>query len=68
MRKTNVSPQMVVDRLEKKYQRKIRFQKYKNVTKQLRQKLMNVRGTAPEELDNESFNMFSFTDYKYITR
>lgn len=68
MRKTNVSPQMVVDRLEKKYQRKIRFQKYKNVTKQLRQKLMNVRGIAPEELDNESFNMFSFTDYKYITR
>jgi hypothetical protein len=68
MIKTNVPPQMVVDRLEKKYQRKIRFQKYKNATKQLRQKLMSVRGTAPEELDDDSFSIFNFTDYKYITR
>lgn len=68
MRKTHPSPQMLVDRLEKKYQRKIRFQKYQALSKRFRQRLSAIAGVSANQLDEDSFDMFSFNDYEYTGR
>lgn len=65
MTKTTVSPHELVDRLERKYERKIRFQKYKTITKQFRQKLSSLRGIPAEDLEEDSFDIFKFNDYEY---
>lgn len=68
MRETTISPHELIDRLEKKYERKIRFQKYKTITKQFRQKLSSFRGVATEEVDEDTFDVFRFNDYEYTGR
>lgn len=68
MREVSMSPRELVDRLEKKYERKIRFQKYKTITKQFRQKLSGFRGIRAEELTEDTFDIFRFNDYEYTGR
>lgn len=69
MRKTYEPSHNFVDRLEKKYQKKIRFQKYKNFTRQFRQHLSRVQGIPVGALDEEEMlDMFRIQDYEYIGR
>jgi len=68
MRKTHDATHHLVERLEKKYQKKIRFQKYKSFTRQFRQQLSKVQGVPVGALDeDESLDMFSIRDYEYIS-
>jgi hypothetical protein len=68
MRKTQTNPRKLVDRLEKKYQKKIRFQKYKSFSKQFRQSLSTVRGVSARNLKDDAWDMFNINDYEYIGR
>lgn len=68
MRKKSVSPRELVDRLEQKYQKKVRFQKYKSFTKHLRQGLSQAQGMSVKNFRDDPFEMFGINDYEYIGR
>lgn len=69
MRKTYEPSHNLVDRLEKKYQKKIRFQKYKSFTRQFRQHLSRVQGMPAGALDeDDTLDMFHMQDYEYISQ
>lgn len=70
MKKANTTPQLVVDRLERKFQRKIRFQKYKSLTRHL-WKPSSLRGISTEDFqnpDDESWDLYTFNEYEPIGR
>jgi len=63
MRKTRINPHQLVDRLEKKYQKKTRFQRYKTITNYFRQTVFHDRSTRASRSSNDSPDIF---DYEYI--
>lgn len=67
MRKTQSDPRKLVDRLEKKYQKKVRFEKYKSFARNFRQNASRVQGVPVAALDDESLDMFNIRGYEYIS-
>ena len=67
MKKTFAASHNVVERLEKKYQKKIRFQKYKSFTKQMRQHLSRTQGGSVDDLEDEAFDIMNIRGYEYIS-
>lgn len=62
MRKTHVNPRKLVDRLEKKYQKKTRFQIYKDVTHYFRETIFTAEKPQVRHDDKDS----DIVDYEYI--
>jgi hypothetical protein len=67
MKKTFAASHSVVERLEKKYQKKIRFQKYKSFTKQMRQQLSRAQGSPVDDMGDEAFDIMNIRGYEYIS-
>lgn len=67
MRKTQSNPHAFVEKLEQKYQKKVRFQKYKSFAKHIRQDLSRVQGTPVDKLEDETLEMFNIRGYEYIS-
>lgn len=67
MRNTYEPSHAIVDRLEKKYQKKIRFEKYKSFTRQFRQHLSKAQGTSVDDIEGEALEMFNVRSYEYIS-
>lgn len=67
MKKTFATPHSVVERLEKKYQKKIRFQKYKSFTKHMRQHLSRAQGSSVDDMEDEVFEIMNIRGYEYIS-
>jgi hypothetical protein len=63
MRKPRINPHQLVDRLEKKYQKKTRFQKYKSITNFIRQTILPERNVSMHRFKNNPTDIF---DYEYI--
>jgi hypothetical protein len=68
MVKTQTTPHQLVDRLEKKYQKKLRIQKYKSVTQNLRQTLSRVSGQRTDDFDDMAQEIENFGGYEYLAR
>lgn len=68
MRKTQSNPQELVDRLEKKYQKKVRFEKYRSFARHFRQDTSNVQDTSGGAAEDNSLDVFSVWGYEYISR
>lgn len=66
MRKTYAASKKVVERLEQKYQKKIRFQKYKSFAKHVRQHLSKAQGTSAQDLEDEALEMHNIRGFEYI--
>lgn len=68
MVKTQTTPHQLVDRLEKKYQKKLRIQKHKSITQSLRQTLSRVSGRHTEDFDDIAQEIENFGGYEYLPR
>lgn len=62
MVKAHINPHKLVDRLEKKYQKKTRFQKFKSITNYFRQTIFKVQDEPTKEVENDLQDML---DYEY---
>lgn len=64
MRKTHINPHQLVERLEKKYQKKTRFQKYRNITNYFRQTVFKAEMTSSRRHRSDARELF---DYEYTS-
>lgn len=68
MRKIQQTSHELIERLEKKYQKKLRIQKYKSINRDIRQLLTGTSGTSVDDIDEISPELQDIGGYEYLSR
>jgi len=64
MKKTHQDRKALLDRLEKKYIRKVQLHAFKRESEQLKNELNAMRGTSISQLQNQDFDFFDISDFR----
>jgi len=64
MKKTQHDRRALLDRLEKKYIKKVQLHAFKRESEQLKHQLTSIRGTSVSRLDELDSDLYEIPDYK----
>jgi len=64
MKKTRYDRRALLDRLEKKYIKKVQLNAFKHESEQLKHQLSSIRGRDVSRLDELSSDLYEIPDYK----
>ena len=64
MQKTHQDRRALLDRLEKKYIKKVQLHAFKRESEQLKHELKAMRGTSIRQLKNRDFDFFDISDFR----
>lgn len=64
MKKTHYDRRALLDRLEKKYIKKVQLHAFKRESEQLKHQLSAIRGRSVSRLDDFDTDLFDIPDYK----
>lgn len=64
MKKTHQDRKALLDRLEKKYIKKVQLHAFKRESEQLKHELKAMQGTSIRQLSNRDFDFFDISDFR----
>lgn len=64
MKKTHYDRKALIDRLEKKYIKKVQLHAFKRESELLKNELHTMRGATMSQLKNNDFDFFDLSDYR----